>query len=478
MNLSYTIVKLVKNKITLILVILVYTFFKYSFIQTGMFWDSITILSRPATYLFENGILNFHYPATFDNGDPQLVPFYIALIWKIFGRSLFITQLAFLPIGVSILIQLYRLTSKLFSVKFIPYIFLLLAFDPTFMSLTLGMYQDTFLILFSILIINALLDKKRKRMMIFMVLLCLVSRRGMLLTFGFMLTYYLHLRFVEKYSILKTLKLILIPYLPPILVVFSFIGWRLWVYGWFFTTDQTNTGELVSFNGICRNLLILIRWFIDDGRIFLWIFFTYFIIKTKEKSDFFKQNSFTVLLFFILLLVMISVTLPLANPFGARYFVIQYVLFAIILSKIIISTVSEKTAKKIILLASILLFMGNFWIYPEKLSQSWDSSLAHLPYFELRKQTIAFFEKNNIDFQTVGVEFPMTSSFKYVDINDDKRKFENIDFKKNKWVVYSNIFNFTDEQIEQSKSWILIKEFHQVGIFMKIYKNPNYNYVQ
>ena len=299
----------------------------------------------------------------------------------------------------------------------------------------------------------------------------------MLLTFGFMLTYYLHLRFIEKKSFLETLKLIIIPYFPPILVVFSFISWRLWVYGWFFTTDQTFTGELVSFNGICRNLLILIRWFIDDGRIFLWLLLGYFIIKSKKKSDFFKQNSLIVLLFFILLLVMMSVTLPLANPFGARYFVIQYALFAIILSKIIISTISEKSAKKIILLASILLFTGNFWIYPEKLAQSWDSSLAHLSYFELRKQTIAFLENKNIDFHEVGVGFPMTSSFKYIDLNDDKRKFENIDFKKNKWVVYSNIFNFTDEQIEQCKSWILIKEFHQVGIFMRIYKNPNYNYV-
>lgn len=464
----------VEEKFPILLILFVYLIFKIMFLNAGMFWDSITILSKPATFLFDQGIFNFHYPSEYDNGDPQLVPFYIALVWTFFGRTLLITHLAFLPISILILWQLYRLSSKLFSTKYAPYVFILLAIDPTIMSLTLGLYQDTFLILFSILFINALLEKNRTGMMIFMLLLCMVSRRGMLLTFGFMLANYINMIFLEKKTFWETLKQIFSSYLPAAIFVFLFVAWRLWLYGWFFTTNQTNTGELVSISGIARNLLILIRWFFDDGRIFLWIFFAYFIIKLKNKTIFFKQNSLIVLLFFVLLIVMMSVTLPLANPFGARYFVVIYSLFAIFFSKLIISTVSEKSGKRILLLAATLLFCGNFWLYPEKLSQSWDASLAHLPYFELRKQTIDYLQKNYIDFQTVGVGFPMYAQFSYIDINNDNKKFGNIDFKKNKWIVYSNIFNFTDQEIEQTKRWMLIKEFQQGTVFMKIYKNPKY----
>ena len=127
-----------------------------------------------------------------------------------------------------------------------------------------------------------------------------------------------------------------------------------------------------------------------------------------------------------------------------------------------------------LIIMSVLLFSGNYWIYPEKLAQSWDSSLAQLSYCKIRNQTISYFEKNHIDLQTVGVGFPMNEKFNYTDIETDKRSFESIDFKRNKWLVYSNIFNFTDQNIEKSKSWILIDEFHQGNVFMKIYKNPSF----
>lgn len=466
--------KLLENKFPLIIVILVYVIFKFLFFNTGMFWDSITILSKPATFLFENGIFNFNYPPTFDNGDPQLVTFYIALIWKIFGRTLFITHLAFLPIVILILLQLYQLTTKLFDVKIAPYVFLLITLDPTLMSQSLGLYQDSFLILFSIFIINALLEKNNLKTMIFMVLLCFVSRRGMLLTFGFMLANYINLRFIEKRSFFKTLKQIFLNYLPAVTFVFLFIAWRLHTYNWFFTTNQTSTGELVNLSGLIKNIFVLIRWFIDNGRIFLWLIFVILILKLKEKTSFFSQNIFILVIFLSISLVMMCVTLPLANPFGARYFVVHYFIFAILFSKLLTSIVKEKTAKRMLIIMSVLLFSGNYWIYPEKLAQSWDSSLAQLSYCKIRNQTISFFEKNHIDLQTVGVGFPMNEKFNYTDIETDKRSFESIDFKRNKWLVYSNIFNFTDQNIEKSKSWILIDEFHQGNVFMKIYKNPSF----
>jgi len=465
--------KFFKERTPIFIVVLIYLIVKILFFNAGMFWDSITILSKPATYLYENGIFNFHYPSNYDNGDPQLVPFYIALIWKIFGRTLFITHLAFIPITVLILIQLKTLVSKIFSKAIAPYVFLLVCLDPTLMSQSLGIFQDSFLILFSIFIMNALLDKNKVKTMIFMLILCCVSRRGMLLTSGFMLANFIYLIVSENNSFLKTVKNIAIIYFPAVLFVMSFIAWRLSVYNWFFTTNQTNTGEFVNLFGLFKNSLILVRWFVDDGRIFLWIIFAILIIRNTNKSKFFSQNKFVSVTFISLIIIMMCVTLPIANPFGARYFVVHFLVFGLLVSKLITTMFEDKKVKRILTLMSILLFSGNFWIYPEKLSQSWDSSLAHLSYFNLRNQTISFFEKNKIDFQSVGVGFPMYAKFNFIDIKADNRNFESVDFKQNKWIVYSNVFNFKDKDIEEVNTWILTKEFKQGNVFIKIYKRPN-----
>jgi hypothetical protein len=476
MNRSRYTPRISEKNIILFIVILVYSISEFLSFQNGLFWDSITILSKPATFLFENGIFNFHYPASYDNGDPQLVPFYISLIWKIFGRNLLATHLAFLPVVATVLTQTYRLTSKLFPSQLAPYIFMLISIDPTLISQSIGIYQDGFVILFSLLIINAMIDRSKIRIMLFMLLLCMVSRRGILLTSGFMLGYFINLIFIEKKSLNKIVTELFVTCFPAILFVLAFIVWRLSVFNWFFTTEQTNTGKLVTLEGFVKNILVLVRWFFDDGRLFLWVLFTILFLKQRNKKYFFKNNRFITIIFISLCVVIMAVTLSLANPFGARYFVVQYILFAILLSKLLIATVPEKTSKRILITACILLFSGNFWVYPETLSQSWDSSLGHLPYFELRKNTIGFFNRNKVDFHTVGVGFPMYASSKYIDITNDTCHFEGIDFKRNKWIVYSNIFNLTDEEIQQCKSWILVDEFQRGSVFMKIYKNPNYNY--
>jgi len=120
----------------------------------------------------------------------------------------------------------------------------------------------------------------------------------------------------------------------------------------------------------------------------------------------------------------------------------------------------------------VLLFSGNFWIYPEKLAQSWDSSLSNLAYFDLRNQTIKYFVDKNVDLELVGVGFPMYHLFEYVDLNsNDKRHFNSLDYKKNKWIVYSNVFNSSDKDIEQLKNMTFICEFRRANVFMRIYKN-------
>ena len=461
------------NQWPAIIVIAVYITYKGMYFQTGMFWDSVTILSKPATYLFNTGLFHFHYPADIDNADPQFVPFYIALAWKIFGRNMLVTHLAFLPILVSILTATFHLVKKIFPRELAPYIFMLVCLDPTLMSQSIGLYQDSFLILFSLLSINFLISKNRIGQAIFLLLLCMVSRRGMLLAFAFMLANFANLWLHEKRPFVKTLKSTFLLYLPACLFVIWFVIWRLYAFGWFFTTSQTNSGQLVDGQGMLRNFIVLGRWFLDDGRVVLWLAFGIIFLKNREKKGFVSNNKELITYFVAALVVLMAVTIPLANPFGARYFTIHYLIFSLILSKLIISQVSIRKAKALFILIAILLFSGNFWIYPEKISQSWDASLSNLAYFNLKKQTVDYFENKNIDIETVGVGFPLNAPFNFSELNSDKRHFNNINFKANDWIVYSNTFNLTDEQIDTIKKLPLVQEFKKGTVFVRIYKNNN-----
>ncbi|MDD3079367.1 MAG: hypothetical protein PHH37_09735 [Paludibacter sp.] len=459
-----------------ILVVFIYILCKIFLFNTGFFWDSVTVLCKPATYLYEHGLFHFHYPSEADNGDPQLVPFYIALMWTVFGKSLIVAHLSFIPVTILILIQLYKFVTKVVSREFIPYIFILLAVDPTFMSMSSGLYQDAFVILFSLLLINAMLDKRKLGIGIYMALLCLTSRRGILLTFAFMLAYYVYTMYVLKVHFWNTIKLLFPVYLPAVLVVFSFITWRLYSYGWFFTTSQTDSGEITSFSGVLKNILALGRWFVDEGRLFVWLILGIALIKNKNRMALLSENSLLLLVLLFMLIVMMSVTLPLKNPFGARYFAIHYMLIATILAKVTMMYQPVKRVKQLILLSTILLLSGNFWLYPEKLSQPWDSTLAYIPYFELKQQTIDYVAEKHVEFGSVGVEFPLTSEFRYIDANNDRRQFAHLDFHQNRWIVYSNIFNLSDERIDSLRTWNLIKTFKKGTVFMKIYENPNYSH--
>ncbi|MBO7255236.1 MAG: hypothetical protein J6U79_02515 [Paludibacteraceae bacterium] len=104
------------------------------------------------------------------------------------------------------------------------------------------------------------------------------------------------------------------------------------------------------------------------------------------------------------------------------------------------------------------------------MAQSWDSSFAHFPYYELRNEVKTFFDNKNIDYSEVGSAFPLLQSIKDTGLIEDDRCFSSIDFEKNGFVVYTNISNLDDEIIDRIKKYPCIKSFQKNGIFMRVYK--------
>ena len=122
----------------------------------------------------------------------------------------------------------------------------------------------------------------------------------------------------------------------------------------------------------------------------------------------------------------------------------------------------------------VLLFLGlvsgNLWVYPEKISQGWDATLAHLPYHQLRKNAIQFLEDKNINFQEVGTFFPNYTSIDEIDLNDDSRFFEYFN-QKNPYIFYSNVYNVSDEDYDfLQENYYELKRFKKGNVYVSLLK--------
>jgi hypothetical protein len=73
-------------------------------------------------------------------------------------------------------------------------------------------------------------------------------------------------------------------------------------------------------------------------------------------------------------------------PFGPRYFMPQFFVLSLFVLLVLGKYFNDKKLKITFIIAFVFTLTGHFWVYPEKISQPWDTTLAHIPYYELRKE--------------------------------------------------------------------------------------------
>ena len=116
---------------------------------------------------------------------------------------------------------------------------------------------------------------------------------------------------------------------------------------------------------------------------------------------------------------------------------------------------------------------GNLWVYPRQISQGWDSTLGHLPYYHLREKMMAYLDQENIHLHEVGTAFPNIGPLKYYDPSKNKPGFSEYDLDRDDYIFYSNIYNdFTDEELDRlvSEEWIPQKSLYFYPVEIVLYK--------
>ena len=152
---------------------------------------------------------------------------------------------------------------------------------------------------------------------------------------------------------------------------------------------------------------------------------------------------------------------------GHRYFVVSYIVLILIAFKL---TEHYNRRKTIYIILLTGLFTGNLWIYPTNISHGWDATLAHTPYFGLRRSAIQYLDSNNIKINQVASFFPNETTIDNIDLNGDQRKFA--DFTgNNEYVMGSTVYNLSHEDRHLLEtSYIPVRTFKKLNIDVTIYK--------
>ena len=369
--------------------------------------------------------------------------------------------------------QVYRLCERL-ETKYTPYIFLLVLLEPALSTQMILISPDVITCFFALLSVNLLLENKRSWLALSVLCLGLVSIRGFVVCSGLGLAYLVILIAIDKKSFKEAFLYVFPSFVPVLLVLGAWFLYRKWDTGYFMYQpgfEYQEHRELASLSYMIRNIASLAIRMFDSGRIIVWILLFVAVLKIGIKNFFsFIVRSPLSIIYLSVLLTMSLVTIPMTNPFGDRYFIVLYILLALVTARLLSEAYGGTKIRVIFIGMILVLVSGNFWVYSEKMSKAWDSVLCHFSYYPLRQEMITYLDEQGISVNDVSASFPLDSSFSDTEANEDNRRFSSVDFDKSQYIIYSNIYNWDDEYIDAlCMDWKLQKEFKYGLIYIRLY---------
>lgn len=443
-----------------------------------IFWDSIDCLSRTAHLIYDNDMRYYVIDPKFDNGDPHILPYYLAFVWSVFGKSLLVSHLAFMPFAIGSFIQMANLSKRVLGEDKCGLMAFVLGCavmfcDTSFLSQMMLVSVDVCVVFFSLYTINKILAGSRVGL-IFGFMGLIVTRRGMLIAASLMVVYFLGLLLRDKKRFLsKEFISYLLPLVPTCLAVLVYVGMRMYYTGWIFTSEENvwaGTGEAVGIVGIIKNCVVYVWQNMDFGRIVLWGVFFVCIYRVGLKRLFEKDLWYVVMMYIVLHLVFVSVTIPLSNSFGERYFIVHFVLFSFIVCRLVSVVYIGRVREMLFGVMLLCLLGGNFTLYPETIKTNWECTLKHLTFHALREDCFEYLEEEGIPLESVSSGFSVSGRQDLIFINDSRVVISS-DKNESDYYLYSNVCNESDEMIYiLREEYERVKRFDNMGVFIELLK--------
>ena len=480
----------IENKSNIIffsLIVLVYTLLTILSANHGYFWDTIQQISKEAHWYFQTGFSSLLMPgqgsgsAVVATGyHPPLMGIMTAALWKVFGYRLWVSHIFSFLWALVLLFNSWKIITKLFSERNAGWVLLIVLLEPTLLAQFSIASPDFILFTAFIISLRAVLENKPWLLSIGVFFLCSINMRGIFAGAALFLVngYFNYLQEPKSWNIRGILSLIL-PYLPTFVLLAAYFIYYFKANGWFFP-DSAESGHYSLPTEPVRVLKHLAEFglrSVENGRIVVWLIGIYVavnLLKTKKRLS--NEYKAMLLLFSLLTGLYLVFVFITQMPFSARYFMPQFFLLTLLA---ILGARNLLCHKKILIIFLVILgaeATGHCWIYPNRIAKSWDCTLAHLPYYELRAKCFQYIDGQKIDYKEISGGFCLYGNRRFVELgNTDKIVGTKPD---NRYFIYSNISNVEDsfaKELEDKTRWTPVKEFEKGFVVMTIYKNRNYS---
>lgn len=470
------------NNILLFTILTVYILLTIICFNNGYFWDNIQQTSKEAHWFYLNNFSSLLMPKYGSDAGivgtgyhPPLMGIMTALLWKIFGYKLWVSHAFVLLWALLLIFNSWKLVQYIFPKKQNAWPLLLLLLEPTVLTQFAIASPDFILLTAFIISLRGILEQKPVLLSFGVFFLGCINMRGVftLVILIIVHTYYLYLQLENKLKYQNLLKSYR-PYLPTILILTSYFAYYLANRGWFFsnTTNSQHYSTPGSLGRIIKHFAEFGLRSIENGRVFIWILAIYSSIIVWKFRIKLSQQTKVLLLFFLLQTGLYFLFIFISQmPFSPRYFMPQFFVLTILVLTILSNTLKQRSI--IIIYALVLLFelSGHFWIYPDKVAKSWENTLTHLPYYELREECFNYIDSQKIDYNEIGAGFCLYGNRRFVEL---KNREEIIGSNsQSKYYIYSNISNSEDSLVENLKNpnyWTPIKKFEKGFIIISLYK--------
>ncbi len=443
-------------------------------LRIPFFWDG-TFVSAFACKLYDGTYNLFNLPPIPDNNTIfPVFSVYLFIIWKLFTKSLIVSHLAMLPFLLGICYEFYILSKKFLQGQFILFALLLLILEPTFITQSIVMSYDIILLYLFLLLLNRLLQEQYKIYFLLIPVLALYSVRGTFLALSLAIIQFILECPKNKY---RSFFIVLKNNFLSFVFISWFVFYKLRISGNPTSPSYGNPHEqIVSLSMMLRQFIFIVWKIVDFGRIVLWLFFIIGLFVIYKKKNNLGDLKLLILIIFVPLFVTSTFMIPFSNPISHRYFMFTYLSLIIGVSYILQQISNKKVIYLWMFILSIVSITGNFWLYPERYGNGWDSSLKVLPYFQLKEEMDDYIQQNNIAANEVGTQFPLVADKRFSHLSDNSYQYINVwqgPLENYPYFLQTNIIN-TDipEQIEAvKKNWILLKTLRSGEVYISLYMN-------
>jgi hypothetical protein len=431
------------------------------------FGDAIASTSRAANYIYNHNLGTIFYPLRADPGHPTFYAYGLALVWKLFGRTLWVSHLYSCLWSIVLVFAFRKIAKFLLPLPKANIATLLVLIFPTYLSQSAMMLNTVALMSFFLFGVYGVLTQNKWLIMLAGVLMTITHLQSAFLLLSLAsFDLYRHVFLLRAESLLTWLRERFWVYTLPVLVFGSWLWLHKQHTGWVLVSPQyADVQELNTITEYIKALGLIFWRLIDFGLFPFYLVLTLVYMKHKVLRKELLQWVF------LLAPCCLAMAIFLNHTIGHRYFM-AFGMLSVIVAILYVDHFSI-LGKRVIYTCFVLgLFGGNFLYYPGKILG--DATLAYRNYFAIENQLHKEYGNTFFYSHAPLANIRMYRYLRYKGLlieRINETPLDNLSI-----ILQSNInAEFTQDQIDYLTECWFGKTYQQGPVYVTLFYNPKFH---